>query len=239
MSRRHIVIGQTVNSTVVVMGEGVLVVDTSVDEETAREVYTEATKQGEVRYVINTHEHWDHLAGNKFFSCPIISTAAAREQMLAAPGKPKLPTLVFSQQVDLYLGEQVTLKHFGGHSPGSAVVYFPERKLLFTGDLVFANRMPYMGQANFSKWLAALAELESWDVEVVVPGHGPQGGSELLAEQRRWLENFIGDVMRWNGEGASSGEMLQRVLSQHEVPERWQPMVEKAIELILCKEELR
>lgn len=231
MTRKHIVIGDMVNSSVVATDEGVLVIDTSVNDQTAQKLHDEAVRQGEVLYVINTHEHGDHLAGNHLFSSPIISSAAAREQMAIGAGA--LPTLAFSQQLDLYLGEPVVLKHFGGHCPGEAVVYFPERKLLFTGDLVFAGRMPYMGEADFNQWLGALSQLESWEVKTVVPGHGPQGGIELLTRQRQWLEDFIAQVRNWKQEGVQPAGMLERVLERHEVPERWHPMVNKAIELVL------
>ncbi len=233
MDKRHIVIGDRVNSSLVVLREGVIVVDTSVDEETAFKLHAEAIGSGKMLYVINTHEHGDHLAGNGLFECPIISSAVAREQMLAGNKPPALPKLVFSDRMELFLSEQVVLQHFGGHCPGAAVVYFPERRLLFTGDLVFAGRMPYMGQAVFKTWLAALEELERWDVEQVVPGHGDQGGIELLANQRRWLEVFIERILGCSMKGQSRQEMLDQVLSLHEVPERWHSMVEQAIDRII------
>jgi glyoxylase-like metal-dependent hydrolase (beta-lactamase superfamily II) len=145
---------------------------------------------------------------------------------------PALPNLVFSREMELYLSEPVLLKHLGGHSPGSAVIYFPERKLLFTGDLIFAGRMPYMGDAEFRAWLAALTEMQGWAVDSVVPGHGPQGGKELLAQQREWLDRYIQDVLDWTALGLSQEEMLSRVLARYEVVERWYPMITRSIELI-------
>lgn len=229
--RRHIVLGDRVNATVVVLPEGALVIDTSVDAQGAREVLAEATKHGPALYVINTHEHHDHLAGNSLFTCPIISSAAARAEM-QKNNVSALPTIVFSREMELFLSEPVLLKHFGGHSPGSAVAYFPERKLLFTGDLVFAGRVPYMGEAQFRTWLEALAQLEGWEVDSVVPGHGPQGGKELLTQQRQWLDQYIQNVLDWTGQGLSQEEMLRQVLARYEVVERWYPMITRSIELI-------
>lgn len=231
MTAKHIVLGQMVNASVVLLSQGALVIDTSVNPEGAQELVIEAAKYGEVLYVINTHEHGDHLAGNNLFSCPIISSTQAREQMLKS-SLASLPTLTFSQELELHLSERVILKHFGGHCPGAAVVYFPERRLLFSGDLVFAGRMPYMGQADFRHWLDALAGLETWDVNMVVPGHGPQGGKELLTQQRQWLESYIGDVLDWSKKMAPV-EIFQQVLAKHEVVERWHPMITKSIELVI------
>lgn len=226
------VFGQTVNSSLVKLEEGVIIVDTSVNQEGALEVFNEAARLGQVLYVVNTHEHGDHLAGNYLYNCPIISSALAREQMQNSTAPPALPNLVFAEQLDLYLSEPARIKRFGGHSPGSSVLYFPERKLLFTGDLVFAGRVPYMGQAEFRPWLAALTELTGWDVDLVVPGHGPTGGKEVLIRQRQWLEDYIQAVLGWTGQGHSTQEMLNRVISQHQVMERWYPMITRSIELI-------
>jgi len=88
--------------------------------------------------------------------------------------------------------------------------------LLFSGDLVFAGRMPYMGQAEFRRWLEALSVLETWNVDILVPGHGPQGGKELLTRQREWLEKYIGDIIDWSAQGLSPEEMFDRVLSRHQ-----------------------
>lgn len=228
---KHIVTGDRVNASAVVLPEGVLVIDASVDSQGAQAVYAEAHRQGKVLYLINTHEHHDHLAGNHLFACPIISSLPARESMVRA-GARGLPTLAFSREMELHLSEPVRLRHFGGHSPGSATVYFPERKLLFTGDLIFAGRVPYMGEADFPAWLAALKTMEAWEVETVVPGHGPQGGKELLAQQSQWLEDYIRDVREWIGQSLAPQEMLDRVLARFQVVQHWQEMLVKSFQLI-------
>ncbi len=228
---KHVVLGDRVNASVVILREGVLVIDTSVDPDGARQVQAEAQKHGEVLYVINTHEHGDHLAGNSLFACPIISSAPARKRMEQAKAS-ALPAITFSQEMELFLSEPIMLKHYGGHSPGSAVIYFPKRKLLFTGDLVFAGRVPYMGEAVYRDWLAALTELEGWKVDTVVPGHGPQGGKEVLTRQRQWLEEYIEAVRTWTAQGLTPQDIFNQVLSRHQVVERWHPMIKKSIELI-------
>ncbi|HOC06235.1 MAG TPA: MBL fold metallo-hydrolase [Bacillota bacterium] len=227
-----LVLGERVNASVVTLEEGTIVIDTSVDEEGADAVHAAAGERGSVLYVVNTHEHDDHLAGNRLFTCPAISSAAARQQMVEA-SVAALPDLVFSHELELFLSQRVFLKHYGGHSPGSAVVFFPQEGLLFTGDLVFNGRVPYMGEADFHRWLAALTELEGWDASTVVPGHGPKGGKELLTRQRQWLEQYIEDVLNWTAQGLSFQEMLQQVLMRHQVVERWHPMLLRSFELIL------
>jgi len=133
--------------------------------------------------------------------------------------------------MSIHLGERIDLRLFGGHCPGASVIYFPERKLLFTGDLVFNGRMPYMGQADFATWTSALSELSTWDVEQVVPGHGPVGGKNILDIQREWLEQFVADVNALNLIGEDEDGIYQRLLQKHQVPNRWQEMLRRAIQL--------
>jgi cyclase len=236
MKRDVKVIGTTVNSTLLTFDNGeVVVVDTSVSQELAKQLHDEACALGKVSYVINTHEHADHLAGNNFFDCPIICSAQARAVMESAEGLGHiaLPSVSFDGSMTLHLTEPLKLQHFGGHSPGAAVVYLPERKLLLCGDLVFAGRLPYMGVADFSKWIAALQELESWDVEQVIPGHGPVGDKSLLRIQREWLEGFVARVQQWNAEGLSIDDIFMSLVEELVPPERWHPMLKRAIDLAL------
>ncbi len=225
-----------VNSTIVpLLNEKLLIVDTLASEADAEELRLKAEALGEVTCVINTHEHGDHLAGNKLFACPIISSAPAREAMvrMAESGVPvRLPDVDFSDRMSMYLGERIELRLFGGHCPGATVVHFPERKLLFTGDLVFNGRMPYMGQADFDTWIAALKELATWDVVQVVPGHGPVGGKEILDSQRQWLEQFMAEVRALRLIGGSAEEIFERLLPKYEVPDRWHDMLRRAILLV-------
>jgi glyoxylase-like metal-dependent hydrolase (beta-lactamase superfamily II) len=59
------------------------------------------------------------------------------------------------------------------HTPEDLAIYMPQEKVLFAGDLVFRNRLPFVGQADSNHWIKALDELLVFDMAVVVPGHGP------------------------------------------------------------------
>jgi len=229
------VLGKFVNASIVRTTQGVVVIDTAATKEEAEEVYSEATRQGKVLFVINTHEHFDHLAGNLLFHCPIISSSRARNEMKKSPQLDiiALPTITFDKTLTLHLGERVEVTHFGGHCLGASVVYFPARKLLLVGDLVFNGRIPYVGAADFTTWINALHELETWDADIVVPGHGPVGGKEILVAQRLWLESFIEKVRALNATGLSRESIFAELLNHYTVIERWHPMLHSAISTIL------
>jgi len=59
------------------------------------------------------------------------------------------------------------------HTPEDLVVYLPQEKVLFAGDVVFRSRIPYVGKADSRHWIAALENLLNFDAQIIVPGHGP------------------------------------------------------------------
>lgn len=222
----------TVNSTLISVGDqGVIVVDTQASKEGGHEVLNQL--EGQLLFVFNTHEHHDHTGGNSVFGCRIISSTAAREAMTAASMTTGLPNCHFNEQLHVHIGgEEIRLQHFAGHCPGASVMYLPQRRLLLTGDLIFNGRAPWMGQADFATWIAALAELATWDVEIVVPGHGPVGGKELLQEQQTMLENFVADVQGWQQAAKTEAQMLELAAARYDVKPNWHDMLRMAFKRV-------
>jgi len=92
--------------------------------------------------VIITHADPDHIGGNKLFDCPILSQKLTRERMAKRPDREQ-PTETFeSEQVVEIGGVRFELMHKGGHKVDASVVWLPEQKVLFPGDLVFEGRFP-------------------------------------------------------------------------------------------------
>jgi len=87
-----------------------------------------------------------------------------------------LPTRVFDEDFRITENDlEVVMKHVGGHTKDSSVVYFPAEEVLFSGDLVFAESFPYGGDptADPDEWLQALNGIMEMPVKTIVPGHGP------------------------------------------------------------------
>jgi len=61
----------------------------------------------------------------------------------------------------------------GAHSPEDLTMYVREDRLLFAGDLIFAGRVPYVGNADSAGWLTAMDKMIALHPTAVVPGHGP------------------------------------------------------------------
>lgn len=158
---------------------------------------------------INTHFHLDGTGGNEAYSelgvvtyASDMTQALLREKGLAvqkgaAEGLNEekqrriLETKVvpaansFSAHEGLTLtfgGETVRVVYPGpAHAPDNVLVHFPGRELLFGGCMIRSSRsIGYTGHADLAHWEAAVNVARALHPSVVVPGHGPVSGSDLL-----------------------------------------------------------
>jgi glyoxylase-like metal-dependent hydrolase (beta-lactamase superfamily II) len=67
------------------------------------------------------------------------------------------------------------------------VAYLPQYKILFAGDVAFFWVAPYANNSWISRWLETCDTIAGWDVDVIVPGHGPIGGKKELAEMANYF----------------------------------------------------
>jgi glyoxylase-like metal-dependent hydrolase (beta-lactamase superfamily II) len=126
------------------------------------------------------------------------------------------PDVVFADTLKLVLGSREVHLHWlgGGHTQGDAVVWLPEERVLFAGDLVEARAAPYMGDALVAEWgTNTLDLLESFGPETLVPGRGPAlRGDEVargIAQTREYLRTIWTTVRGAHARGASLRESGQ------------------------------
>ncbi len=99
-----------------------------------------------------------------------------------------------STSIDLG-GRTVELRTWGlAHTAGDQVVWLPQERILFTGDLaeerifpIFPWFPPNDADIDAARWVQILTELASWKPAIVVPGHGDIGGIEILAAVRDYM----------------------------------------------------
>ncbi len=227
----------------ILTSEGVVVVDTSNSPMNARDLLYEIRRRTEspIRYVINTSSSPDHMLGNEVFydeQATIISTRAAQEGMqqyqqdllgrfhdeegwrlqARMRGFHVTPsTQTFEGQMSLKIGGQefrVTSIPAGGASPEDAIVYLPAEKVLFLGELFENHYFPRVGQRDVRQWIDALKRLESWDVDIFVPGHGVPGGKKDLVDFRKFLEWTVAQVEMRLKQGKSPAAIQKELLIQ-------------------------
>ncbi|MGA3322990.1 MAG: MBL fold metallo-hydrolase [Terriglobia bacterium] len=207
----------------IVTEEGVVVVDTSNSPMHARDLLYEIRRRTDfpIRYVINTSSAADHMLGNEVFTdeqATLISTEAAQAEMLQyrqelfdrmhaqegwrlqarMRGFHVTPsTQTFDEKMTLNMGDQeiriVSLLR-GEASPEDAVVYLPSAKTLFLGELYDNQYFPRVGARNVHRWIEVLRQVESWDVDTYVPGHGAPGSKKDLVDFRKFLEWLVAQV---------------------------------------------
>lgn len=196
-----------VNAGLISTSEGVVLVDALVTPEEGKTLGLAAGNLGPLRFTLYTHHHLDHVGGSGFSREGEVLMASEAQPLLAADieeylvpqglaDSVRLPTMLFSHEILLDLEPQVRVMTVGGHSPGSSVVWVPQERVLYTGDLVFRHRPPFLLDACVDTWIYNLKTLAALEPSIVAPGHGPEGGPEILDEQREWFERFIPGARR-------------------------------------------
>jgi glyoxylase-like metal-dependent hydrolase (beta-lactamase superfamily II) len=119
-----------------------------------------------------------------------------------------LPNETFAGELSLTVGDKkVELIELGpAHTRGDAVVWVPDDRVLFTGDLLFKDAHPIIWAGPVSNWIAALERLLALDIETVVPGHGPLTDKSGLREILHYLQVLSQETRRRYDAGMSAEE---------------------------------
>src|SRR5579862_6847658 len=173
--------------------DGLIVVDDKY-QENAGEVLAaiKAISPLPIKYLLNTHHHTDHAGADATFvkTAEIIAHRNVRENFLRNK-QPGAPQVVFDSGASVFVGGvEVRAYYFGrGHTNGDAVVYFPDLKVVHTGDLI-TEGMPVLDYANGAsavEWVSALDKLLALDFDVVIPGHGALLTKDRIRSDRQKL----------------------------------------------------
>lgn len=193
---------------------GIVAVDTCSTERRTR-AFLEAAASispAPVRTLVNTHHHGDHTHGN-YLTHPatIVAHENCRELMVASGiqhydgvfepadwGDLEFspPTLTFAEQVNLWVGDlKVELHYIGGaaHTTNDVVAWVPERKALFSGDLVFNGGTPFVVMGSVAGSFDAIERMRAFDADVVIPGHGPVCTPEVFDQLEDYFR-FVQDT---------------------------------------------
>jgi len=93
-------------------------------------------------------------------------------------------------------GKRITINYQGkAHSDGDLILLVEPDNVLFSGDLIFEERIPFIGNGDTAHWLQTLEKLETGGLHALVPGHGPASfdPAATLSLTRRYLQ-FMRDT---------------------------------------------
>lgn len=223
------------NSGFVVGERGVLVIDAHINGTMAREIQA-AVRQVTSKpmlYLVNTNFFGDHWFGNYAFPAETLIVAQRetaqrlssfeliKQGMLAAVDndatvfadvRPRYPDVVFEDYLRLDLGGRVVeLYHFGpGNTPGDTVVYLPDAKVAWTGNLILSQgSIPILFQGGAPAYLETLARMRrTLDVTTMVPGHGQMASGAILGRYLRYLSDLVDSVRQSIRDGRGPEETV-------------------------------
>jgi glyoxylase-like metal-dependent hydrolase (beta-lactamase superfamily II) len=204
------------NAGFVVTNDGVVVFDTLGSPPLAGSLVAAIAKisRQPIRRVIVSHYHADHIYGMQVFKAlgaEIWAHAAGQEYVGSDEAEQRLqqrrellkPWIDENTQVlpaDKWLtadasfemgGVHFELRHVGpAHSSEDIAMFVKEDGVLYSGDLVFKGRVPFVGNADSRMWLQALDKLIAFRPKHMVPGHGAASSTPLadLRLTRDYLE---------------------------------------------------
>ena len=237
----YMISGEGGNVAVEVTSEGVVLVDDMFDRNHADILaQVKSVTDRPLKYVVNTHQHDDH-AGGDLKMLPIAEVIAHRNVRANlvdikqpyyedTPGTPiGLPRITFTDETSVYLGgKEVRAKYFGrGHTNGDVVVYFPDLRVIHTGDLFLGRRagraggpaqtrppgvniyVDYAQGGSFIEWTRTLDGMLTLDFDTVVPGHGPVSTKDDVVKFRADLETMRNRVAGLVKQGKSKSDVVK------------------------------
>jgi len=186
------------NTGIVVGDDAVMVIDTQATPVMAQDVIRRIREVTDkpIRYVLMSHYHAVRVLGASAYRPDHVIASRDTYDLIVERGEadmkseierfPRLfraiesipgltwPTLVFEQRLTLMLGKlRVEIMQLGrGHTKGDTVVWLPQDKVLFSGDLVEFDATPYAGDAYLADWPATLDAIAALRPEKLVPGRG-------------------------------------------------------------------
>jgi glyoxylase-like metal-dependent hydrolase (beta-lactamase superfamily II) len=236
------------NTGIVVGDDAVMVIDTQATpvmaQDVIRRIRTVTDKP--IRYVVLSHYHAVRVLGAAGYEPEHVIASRDTYDLIVERGEadmkseierfPRLfravesvpgltwPTIVFEKRMTLMLGKlRVEIMQVGrGHTKGDTVVWLPDDRVLFSGDLVEYDATPYTGDAYLQDWPATLDAIAALGPEKLVPGRG----AALLnpAQVKAGLDGtraFVTEMFAAVRDGARAGRDLRTVY--RETYERLKP----------------
>ena len=211
------------NSAFVVTAEGVIVFDAlgtpPLGAELLRAIRT--VTDAPIRTIYISHYHADHMYGIQAFSgtgAEVVAPDGAKRYLEGEVAEQRLferrvslsPWVNSNTRIvepDRYIqGEErftlggVTIRVVdvgSAHSEGDLVLFVENEGVLFSGDIIFEGRIPFLGTSSSAEWLAVLNDMEKVDVATIVPGHGKaaENPREIISLTKNYL-SFVRESMR-------------------------------------------
>ena len=226
-----VLMGSGGNITVLSGNDGKFLVDAGISKSQAKlKAALENISPAPLKYVVNTHWHWDHTDGNEWMHAAGATVVAHRNTLKHLTETTHVnawnwtfdpvpegarPTLLIDRERTFTFSENhIDVENFGGgHTDGDLWVYFKEADVLALGDTFWNGNYPYIDNEDGGsidgaiKW-ADKAVASTTDHTIVVPGHGAVGTRAQLIEFRDMLITVRNNVAALKRQGKSLDEIV-------------------------------
>jgi glyoxylase-like metal-dependent hydrolase (beta-lactamase superfamily II) len=216
--------------------KGIVVVDSQFPD-TAVHLIEELKKKSSnpFKYLINTHHHSDHTAGNIAFKDLVKNVvahenAAINQKAVAVKQKTEdkqlYPDTTFSKTWNKKFGrEKMALYYFGpGHTNGDIVVHFKKDNIVHVGDLMFNRRYPYIDKsagANIKNWIKVLQQIQEKfnDKTRFVFGHANEKYNVTGTKaDLKAFEHFLSQLLQFVAGEIQSGKTKEEIIKAKLIP---------------------
>jgi cyclase len=229
------------NAGFVVGEEAVVVIDTFENAPAAQALLGEIRMLTKlpIKFVVNTHYHLDHVAGNAVFAKEGAVIVAHRNvpswihsenlKFFGKDIKPEqkseveglvAPDILYDSSVELRIAAApIRVEFFPGHTGGDSVVVVQQQKtaVVFCGDLFWRQTLPNLIDASTLPWLETLSTFSKFSAEspiTFVPGHGDPGTSADVAAFRGYLSDLRDWAAGARKDGKTGAALTESVLPQ-------------------------
>lgn len=203
------------NSGFIVTDEGVVVFDALGTPSLANLFLTKirSITDKKILKVIVSHYHADHIYGLQVYEdlgAQIIAPKGVTDYLNSASAAERIEERRFSLEPwvnestylvtpDLIIDKPMTFKHGditfkldvlgSAHSDGDLTLFVEPDRVLFSGDIIFEGRVPYLGDSNTKTWLETLTKMEVGKINALIPGHGPaaKNPNQAITATRTYL----------------------------------------------------
>ena len=231
------------NTGVIIGDDGVMIIDATATPVAAQGVIKKVREITDlpIKYVVLTHYHAVRVLGASGYKAEGLEQVIAsrdtwdlivergQQDMDSEIGRfPRLfqavesvpgltwPTLTFEGEMTLWMGKlEVKIKQVGrGHTKGDTIVYLPQEKICFSGDLVECDATCYTGDAYLSDWPQTLDNLAAMQFEKLVPGRGPSlQNSADVAKGLAYTRDFVSTLYSSAQEAVREGLDLKGTMA--------------------------
>ncbi|MGZ3845924.1 MAG: MBL fold metallo-hydrolase [Flavisolibacter sp.] len=216
--------------------DGIVVIDAQFPD-TAQHLIDDLKKRSTnpFRYLLNTHHHMDHTAGNIAFK-GIVEHVVAHENSLInqknvaeksnSMDKQLLPDMTFNEDWKLKIGgETIKADYYGaGHTNGDAVYQFEKANIFHAGDLMFNKRHPFVDRtagANMTQWIKDLDKItaKANKDSIIIFGHSLNPGEETgTVEDVKKFQDYLGKVLAFTEQEIKKGVTKEEFIKNTSIP---------------------